>query len=121
MTGFNKGQLVRLHNGEVGRILGGAPAGGYRVHFYQEQEGEFPGLALGEFLVTKAEARHVLYFLGDITNGKDGGGFVHSLLRTITEADENNLIRLRRGFPGYVAAMKDWYQRELVERLDEED
>lgn len=71
-------------------------------------------------IVTKQEARHVL-FRYSYEGGEQGGGFTQSLLRAIEQADPDNLERLRLGFPGYVAAMKEWYPSDLQARLKEED
>lgn len=70
--------------------------------------------------VTKQEARHVLAFYG-LEGGEAAGGFTQSLMLAISRADQSNLAKLRLGFPGYVAAMKDWFPSELQDRLTEED
>lgn len=74
----------------------------------------------GTNVVSKDEARHVLYYRR-MPNGEDGGGFVHALLRLIETADQENTTKLRRVYPGYVVAMKDWFISDLQDRLSEED
>lgn len=78
-----------------------------------------PRWEAGYNVVTPAEARHVLFYYGQ-EGGEEPGGFVHSLLLAISRADADNLTRLRQGFPGYVAAMKDWHPEDLKARLRED-
>jgi hypothetical protein len=79
-----------------------------------------PCLGTGQqAIVTKDEAMHVLYHLGK-PGGLPGGGFIHSLLRTIQQADQANRQLLRKAYPGYVAAMNDWTVEDLQNRVKEE-
>lgn len=47
-------------------------------------------------------------------------GFYENLWEAITQADDENLARLAKGFPEEVAAYQDWKRGELGRRLKED-
>lgn len=114
---------LRLNPDIVGTVTSvewGASPGGYVPRWYYTTSwgSAYPDYELTP-VVTKAEARHVLWFFGQ-DGGEPPGGFTNSLLLAINRADPANLERVRAGFPGYVAAMKEWSPEALKTRLMED-
>ncbi|MFC4223540.1 hypothetical protein [Lysinibacter cavernae] len=56
--------------------------------------------------ITIEDARHVLWYFADRTNGWEYGTFTGKLISAIAHADQGNQERLRLGFPGLVAAAR---------------
>lgn len=56
-------------------------------------------------LITADEARWMLGFYG-LPGGERPGGFRMDLIKALTSADPENLLRLAFGFPGLVAAFE---------------
>lgn len=69
-------------------------------------------------VITVEDAKAVLYWQGS-RYGSDPGLFMWRLLRTVISADEANAAKLRREYPGLVAAVES-FRRDVnwLEKLE---
>ncbi len=69
-------------------------------------------------MITKEEAAYVLHYY-DHRKGWQGGSFATALIHAFTKADQENTVRLAKGFPGYYEAMRlARYERDGLDILE---